>query len=185
MKDTIMVDMDDVIVTGGFLHLINEYLQTDYKQTDFKSFYMQDVLPNKEEFFKWFKDRNMYDFSSFMPGALEVLKRLNEFYDITICTAYLFNEEKRNGGIRLLHKFNFLYDFMPFIKPENFIFTSRKDLINTNVKIDDNVKNLRNAKIKLLFNSYHNTELNDEVLNDLGIERVMDWYDIEKKLIKK
>ena len=30
MKKRIMVDMDDVITTGGFLHLINEYLKTNY-----------------------------------------------------------------------------------------------------------------------------------------------------------
>ena len=62
MKKRIMVDMDDVITTGGFLHLINEYLKTNYTEDNFESFYMQDIVPNKDEFFKWFKTHNMYDY---------------------------------------------------------------------------------------------------------------------------
>lgn len=38
MKKRIMVDMDDVITTGGFLHLVNEYLKANYKEDDFESF---------------------------------------------------------------------------------------------------------------------------------------------------
>ena len=54
MRKKIMIDMDDVITTGGFLHLINEYLGTNYPIDYFKDFYMQDMLPDKDAFFQWF-----------------------------------------------------------------------------------------------------------------------------------
>ena len=41
----LMIDMDDVIVKGGFLYLINQYLGTNYKEEDFKDYYMQDIIP--------------------------------------------------------------------------------------------------------------------------------------------
>ncbi len=62
MKKKIMIDMDDVITQGGFLHLINEFLGSSYKIEDFKEFYMQDMLPDKEEFFNWFITQNQYDY---------------------------------------------------------------------------------------------------------------------------
>ena len=35
----LMIDMDDVLVEGGFLYLINEFLGTSYKESDFKDTY--------------------------------------------------------------------------------------------------------------------------------------------------
>ncbi len=46
----IMFDMDDVLVSGGFLYLINSYLGTHYTESDFKTYYMQDIVPDKEAF---------------------------------------------------------------------------------------------------------------------------------------
>lgn len=46
----IMFDMDDVLVSVGFLYLINSYLGTHYKESDFKTYYMQDIVPDKEAF---------------------------------------------------------------------------------------------------------------------------------------
>lgn len=51
---TLMVDMDDVMDTNGFLTLINSFLGTNYTCDEFKGFYMQDKIPNKDEFFEWF-----------------------------------------------------------------------------------------------------------------------------------
>ena len=60
-KKVLMVDMDEVIVEKGFLYLINKYLGTNYKDTDFTQFRMQEIMPPKQriEFFKWFKNYNI------------------------------------------------------------------------------------------------------------------------------
>ena len=51
MRRSIMVDMDEVITEGGFLYLINEYLGTNYTKEDVGGYYMQDLVPDKDEFF--------------------------------------------------------------------------------------------------------------------------------------
>lgn len=83
-KKRLMIDMDDVIVKGGFLYLINEYLGTKYVEQDFINFYMQDVIPDKQEFFRYFLTKNMYDYCELNDYAYEVIKELNEFYKIYI-----------------------------------------------------------------------------------------------------
>lgn len=186
-KKVLMVDMDEVIVEKGFLYLINKYLGTNYKDTDFTQFRMQEIMPPKQrlEFFKWFKNYNMYDFCSFVDRAKENLKLLNECYDILIATAYIFPEAPEISGKFLENKFNFLYDNLPFISPTNLAFINRKDLIRAYCKIDDGVKNLRYAENLFLFPAYHNRDLSEEILNPLGIEKVDGWDDISRRLLPK
>ena len=75
-KKKLMVDMDDVICTNGFLHMINKYLGTNYEYDDFKDFYMQDMIPDKDEFFEWFKKQNVYDYCE-LNGYMEVYNLIN------------------------------------------------------------------------------------------------------------
>ena len=180
----IMIDMDDVITEGGFLHLINSYLKTDYKQEDFNEYYMQDIVPNKEEFFRYFLENNQYDYCNLKKDAKEVLKELNMYYEIYITTSYLIKEVPNECGIILLQKFNYLKKELPFINPYQYIFTSNKSIINTDIKIDDKISNLENAKRKLLFTAYHNKNIKNKYLIENNIERVDEWKDV-KKLLKK
>lgn len=43
----IMIDMDDVICDGGFLSLVNQFLGTNYKKEDIKTYYIQDLIPKE------------------------------------------------------------------------------------------------------------------------------------------
>lgn len=185
MREKIMIDMDDVITKGGFLYLLNQYLHTNYQEEDFTGFYMQDILPDKKAFFDWFFNQNLYDYCKLLPNAYEVLEKLNKEYDIYIGTAYLFREEPEKCGIILQQKFDYLKDHLPFIHPSQYIFLTDKSLLNCDIKIDDRIKNLKNAKRKLLFTAYHNQSLSKEDLDKQNVERVNDWKDIEKILIKR
>lgn len=180
-----MIDMDDVITKGGFLYLLNQYLHTNYQEKDFDGFYMQDILPNKKAFFDWFFNQNLYDYCTLLPNAYEVLEKLNKEYDIYIGTAYIFREIPEKCGIILQQKFNYLIETLPFIQPSQYIFLTNKSLLNCDIKIDDRIKNLKNAKRKLLFTAYHNQSLSKEDLDKQNVERVNDWKDIEKILIKR
>lgn len=185
MKEKIMIDMDDVITKGGFLYLLNEYLHSNYQEEDFKQFYMQDVIPNKEDFFNWFLTKNLYDYSELLPDVYEVLEKLNKEYDIYIGTAYLFKEIPDKCGIILQHKFNYLKEKLPFIHPSQYIFLTDKSILNCDIKIDDRIDNLKNAKRKLLFTAYHNRLISNEELEKQKIKRVDNWKQIEKVLIKR
>ena len=185
MRKSIMVDMDEVITEGGFLYLINDFLGTNYTKEDIKEYYMQDLVPDKRAFFDYFIKHNQYDYCKLLPDVREVLKYLQDYYDIYIGTSYIIKEILQECGINLVHKHNYLYEKLPFISPENYIFISNKALLNCDVKIDDKLSNLENAKIKLLFTAYHNKNLDDEYLKSLGVIRVNNWLEIKDILVKE
>ena len=185
MKKRIMVDMDDVITTGGFLYLINEYLGTNYKEDDFNSFYMQDIIPDKDEFFNWFKKHNMYDYCTLVPNVYEVLEKLSKNYEIFIGTSYIIRDIIKDTAFLLPQKYEFLINTFPFINPNNIIFLGNKSVLNCDIKIDDRIDNLDGAKTKILFTAWHNKNIPREKLREQNIKRANNWIEIENMLLKE
>ena len=185
MKKKIMVDMDEVITEGGFLHLVNEFEGTNYTKEDIKGYYMQDLVSDKDAFFKYFITKNQYDYGILIPDVVEVLNVLKDYYDIYICSAYIIKEIPKESGVLLLYKHNYLCEKLPFIPVENFAFINNKSLLNCNIKIDDKIDNLENADIKILFSSYHNQDLDEEFLKQKGVIRANSWLDIKNILLKE
>ena len=187
-KKNLMLDMDDVIVSGGFLYLLNQFLGTEYKEADFKEFYMQNIIPRKyiKDFFEYFFKNNMYEHCYLNNNAYEVIKELNEKYNLIITTAYTFKEDIINSGIILKQKYDYLLKTFPFLEPENLIFATDKRYIYAHIRIDDNIKNLYgpNVERKILFTAYHNKNIKDERLKELGIERAEDFNHVKKLLLK-
>lgn len=183
MKKKIMIDMDDVITTGGFLYLINKFLKTNYTMENFNEFYMQDMLPDKKAFFEWFVNENQYDYCEMLPGAKEVIEELNKEYDVYIGTSYVFRDIPEESSIFLKQKCDYLTKELPFISPFQYIFIYDKSILNVDIKIDDKPDNLSNCDRKLLFNAWHNKNLTKDELEQNGIERVNNWYEIKNKLL--
>ncbi len=182
-KQSIMIDMDDVIVSGGFLYLINQYLGTNYTESDFKNFYMQDVIPDKKAFFEYFLTQNMYDYSQMSENAYEVIKELSEEFNIYIGTSYIFPEIIKESGNVLVQKYNYLMEKLPFLTPKNFVFLVDKSVLNCDIKIDDRIDNLDGAERRILYSAYHNKDISHEALRSQGIERADNWLDIKKILL--
>ncbi len=133
-KEILMIDMDDVITKGGFLYLINKFLGTSYQESDFKNdFYMQSLIPNVSEFFEFFKTENQYDYAVMLPNAYEVLKELNEKYDLYIATSYVYKEIPYESGHILEQKHEYLKKHLPFINPNNYIFITNKTLLDADI----------------------------------------------------
>lgn len=184
-KERLMIDMDDVITTGGFLHLINEYLNENYSEEYFKDFYMQDMIPNKEAFFTWFKNKNMYEYCKLTPNAYEIIKYLNEKYELYIGTSYIFKEIVNDSGHILYQKYEYLKKELPFISPYQYIFISNKKVLDMDIKIDDRIDNLEGANKKILFTAYHNKEISNEELNKDNIIRANNWLEVKEILSQK
>ena len=181
--NSIMIDMDNVITDSDFFGILEEYLG---KKIDFdgKGFYLQDLLGDKKsDFFNKFKDMNLYKNSILLPDCYDVLKKLSSYYELYICTQYIWREIPEFAGKNLLNKYNFLYNNLDFINPNNYIFTGDKSIINCDIKIDDKLDNLKNAKMKLLFTAFHNKNLNIDYLNNIRVKRVNNWKDIENILL--
>lgn len=185
MKKTVMVDMDEVITEGGFLHLINEFAGTNYTKDDVKGYYMQDLISDKDAFFKYYITKNQYDYGILIPDVVEVLNILKDYYDIYICSSYIIKEIPKECGILLLYKHNYLCEKLPFIPVNNYAFVNNKSIINCDIKIDDKIDNLVNADIKILFTSYHNKDLDDEFLKENGIIRANNWLEVKNILLKE
>ena len=73
----IALDLDDVICNGGFMHLINDFLNSNYTENDVKGYYMQELIPKEKEqdWRKYFVNHNLYDYAVFLEGAYDVIKK--------------------------------------------------------------------------------------------------------------
>ena len=181
----LMMDMDDVIVKGGLLYLINEYTGKNYVEEDFKDFYMQNIVPNKKDFFEFFLSRNMYDHCELAPYAYEVLEELNKELKLYIGTSYVFREIIGESGIILKQKYEYLLKTFPFLKPENLVFLVDKSVLNCEIRVDDLIRNLEGAETKILFTAFHNREIENAFLKEQGIERADDLLEVRRIVLKR
>jgi len=182
---TIMIDLDDTIVSGGYLDVVNEYLNKDYKEEDITEYRFETLLPDgiTDDYIDFYYKKDIYSYTKVYKGAKEVLEKLSNKYDICICSAYVFPEGVDKSYIHLANKFKYLVNEFSFLKPDNFIFTSRKDLVQCDIKIDDRIENLKGNCEKLLYTARHNKHVTDDELKELGIKRVNSWEEIESYLL--
>lgn len=182
----LIVDLDDVLCKNGFIRMINEFLGKEYAAEDANSYFINDLIP-KESIQKWvefFNKRNVYDYVDLLEDSQEVMKKLNECYDIYIASAYVFRDAPQVSGKTLNDKYNFLCDNFPFLDPRKFIFISNKELLEADIRIDDSINKLTgNADKKLLFTAYHNTNISKQELQKQGITRVNNWKEIANILL--
>ena len=184
--EKLIVDMDDVLCEKGFIRMINEFLGTNYKQEDAKSYFINDLIPKDrlDDWVKWYSSKNTYDYVDIVKDAVEVMEKLNKKYDLYIATAYVFKDAPQVSGKTLNDKYNFLCDKFPFIDPHKFIFISNKDLLDADIRIDDSPKKLMGkARLKLLFTAYHNKNMTEEELKENNFTRVNTWKEIENILL--
>lgn len=187
MKKKIMIDLDQTICDGGYLDIVNEYLNTSYKVEDIDTYYYEDLIPRDklDGYPDFFYQHNVYDYVWLLEDAYSVLEKLNQKYEVFICSSYVNDDcDVQKSYIHLSNKFKFLLEQLPFLNPHNYIFTSRKDVIDCDIKIDDKLSNLEGpGEIKLLFDSYHNRNISDKELEDKKVRRVYSWKEIEEILL--
>ena len=185
--ESLMVDMDDVIVTSeGWLYLINEYLGTNYTYDDVDGYYIQNLVPKelRQDFLdNYFAERNFYDYCNINPYAIEVLKELNEVYKICIGTAWEIPGSLKASRAHLNKKFDFLQEHFPFLSLRSYSFTNDKSFLEPKIKIDDVLHNLDSARKKILYTTFHNKNISKGYLIAHNIHRVDDWLDIKRLLL--
>ena len=179
----LMVDMDNVITDGRYLDYINEFLNTDYKLENQTEYYLQDLVGDRvDEFWKEFGNKNVYQDAPLIEGCYKALEELNKKYEVYIVTAYFWGGSNEAISNNIKDKYNYLTEKLPFISPQNFIFTSNKHLIDSDIVIDDRINNLSNGKLKLLFNAWHNRNISNDEIKEKGIVRVYNWNDVLREI---
>ena len=186
MKKRIMIDMDDVIVDTGscFMKQIEDFIgeKVDITKT---GYYLQNALGDrKEEFFKK-GPIDMYKDTPLNDGAYDVIKKLNDFYEVFIVTSYNIPDAPYQEGNHLKRKMDYLQEKLPFIKTEQILFINNKQLIDFDIRIDDSIRHLTHGEILLLFDAYNNQELTKEELDAKNIRRVMNFKEIADILLKE
>lgn len=151
-----------------------------YVIDDFVDYYIDELVIPKErfnEFNRFIDGRNLYKKTHIIPGAIETIKRLYKIYNVFICSSCINPFNIENSGRLFKDKYEFLRETLPFINPNNFIFTNAKHLIKADIIIDDRVPNLESdIKTKILFPSYHNKDISEEELQQKDIIRAgYDW----------
>lgn len=181
---TVMIDMDDVLLENKFGEYIEEFLD---RKVDFEkecNRFRQEVIEGKEdEFRNKYSMNNIYENVELFENCYEVIKKLNEKYDVYICTDFVWNYEVINPRQNLINKYDYLQKYLDFIKPENYIFGKTKKIMKFDIKIDDSINNLVGADKKLLFTAWQNKKLDEDYLKENNIIRVNNWKEIEKILI--
>ena len=187
-RKSIMIDMDEVIVVGNFSNYLVEFLgNIDFNKLQSK--YRQDLIKGREdEFKKIYKYKNLYknnngSYIEPLLNCVNIVKELNEKYDVYIVTTYIWKENVIDAASNLKNKFEYLQYWFPFINPNNFIFMTDKTKIKYDIGIDDRESNLKKCDKKLLFTEFRNKNLTDEELENKRIIRVNNWLDIGKELL--
>lgn len=173
----LMVDMDEVICSGGFFKHIKEFLNIDVDINDIDDYYLQHLLGSREEEF-WIRnqDTNFYQDVPLLPNCYEVLEKLSKYFDIYIVTSFIWGGTPDLSSNNLKFKYEYLKEKLPFIPTSKYIFSSNKNIMDFDIKIDDRLVNLGNAETKIMVDQWHNRKHSDIEME--GIYRVSGWLEI-------
>lgn len=109
---------------------------------------------------------------SVMEDAVEVLRELNDKYEVFIVSAAM---EFPNS---LKDKYDWLQEYFPFFSWRQITLCGSKDLVNGDYMIDDHVKNLKGFKGKpYIFTAAHNLEVT-------GYDRINNWKEAAEIFLK-
>ena len=182
---TILIDVDDVICTNHFVPVVNMYLNKNYVEDDFKNVKIElELFPDEDERFKfleYYASLDSYQYSFLKKDAYSVLERLVKQNNVILVTSACHYEQSLMMGRQFTDKWNFLLSKLPFLPPENIIFSNQKHLIKGDIMIDDRVEHLKgDFKHKFLFTCFHNKDIPDSELEKNNITRAKDWNHLAK-----
>lgn len=183
----IVIDVDEVICNTTFLYYINEFLNTNYELDDFDNYYLDDVIPEeqKNDFYDFYINHDVYDKAQLIDGAYDGLKWINDNYELYLLSScIMFNKEKESGKL-FMDKYNFILNKLPFLNPERIIFSNIKNMIVSDIQVDDRLKHLLGpVNEKILFTAYHNKKISNDELKQYNIKRINNWSELIQYLKK-
>lgn len=151
---TILVDLDDTVwyLLQPWLDYLNKKYKLNVQLNDIKQWDLKYVFPT-------LKEAQIYaplSYESFwrkyinpIPGAIDIIKKLySEGHDIFFITATVH----KNVPV----KAELVKRYFSFIPIENLIIAHNKDMIKGDIIIDDNIENVKNRSLSILFTAPHN-----------------------------
>ena len=184
-KLTILVDVDDTLISNHFVPVVNDFLHTHFTEDDFNDVWIDRVVfPNdaeRDKFLDYYISVDSYKKVKPKPNAVRVLKGLSKKHNVFLLTNGCHPVRTLEMGRQYTDKWEYLLKNFSFISPENIIFAVKKDMFVADMIIEDRVDNMTGPyKHKLLLTCFHNKNIADETLKKLGITRVDNWQEIKK-----
>jgi 5'-nucleotidase len=177
MMKRITLDMDDVLADthGKLIDIALNEFATHYSRHDFQKQALQDLLHAKQmkKLYSIIQQPGFFADIPAIEGAVEVVKRLSQYYEIFIATAAM---EFPNS---FREKYDWLGKHLPFIPWTHIVFCGDKSIISSDYLIDDHVKNLFAFQGKpILYSAPHN-------LKETNFQRVSSWAEIADLFLPK
>ena len=172
MKQRLLVDMDGVLAD-----IYAQLIEFEYQDLGIRQSYEK---MNGTSEVNTFKNALEYIFSDgffrnlpVMEGSIEVMRQLNEQYELFIVSAAMEFPKS------LTDKFYWLEEHFPFLHWKQIVMCGSKTAVKGDIMIDDHFKNLDyfNGKT-LLFSQPHNISGNTK-----NHTRVDSWSDVAKILL--
>ena len=189
-KPIIITDLDDVICKGGYLYLLNKYLNTSYSEENFKGLkYFEDIIEDplqKQIFIHYLCKQNPYYHTHLIDGAYDSLKLLSKEFEIYICSAFYWPEvEYQYSSMLIDHKLRFIANNLDFVDLNNVILSNNKNMFSgIFAQIDDRIDNLNSdAEHKILFDSYASSHISKSDAYKKGKFKVYNWNQALDRLL--
>lgn len=176
---TILVDMDDVLnnLFSAWAIELNKIYKLNVNPKDIKDWKLSKYYPSltKEEIFSPLYKNIFWASLNTIPDSNYYLRKLiDEGHIVYIVTATFYQNIKI--------KIEWLLKNYPFLKEDQVIVTSHKQLIKGDVLIDDAPHNLINGDYeKILFEASHNVEFDESTICAV---RAKSWDDVYKEIHK-
>ena len=169
----IAVDMDGVLSDT-----VKQFIAWEEKETGIRKTIEEimgrpelEVFPNSK---KYLHTKGFFRTTLVMADSQEILKRLNEQYEVFIVSA------ATEFPLSLTEKQAWLNEYFPFITWQQMVFCGSKDIIQADIMIDDHFKNLNSFKgpVSILYTQPHNAYADNG-----RHKRVHDWKEIAALLL--
>ena len=169
-RKRIAIDMDEVMANAISRHLdlYNRHYQTAVTVDQLHGQYLHDFAPaeHTEQIHQWVREVGFFRDLPVMPGCVEIVRELQQHYDIFITTAAM---QFPNSFIE---KYDWLAHHLPFIPWTHIVFCGDKSVIATDYLIDDHAKNFIGFRGEgILYTAHHN-------VNVTGYRRVASWQEV-------
>lgn len=177
MKKSIAIDMDQVLANfyKKLCATYNENFGTSFTEDEFLLTTQRDLSKeDAKKLFALLNEPNYFrDLELLDEDAIKVIKELHEHYEIYIATAAMDVPGSFNA------KYDWLMEYLPFLKTQNIVFCGNKAVIHTDYLIDDSPNQLAAFKgTGILYSMPYNFATE-------GFVRVSNWQEIKTYLMEQ
>ena len=178
-KKIVLCDADDVIENflDCWITALNKKYNTAVSPSEVTEWDVSLFFPTltKDEVFAPMQEKGFWNNLERIPGCFEILKEINDKHILRIVTATHYS----TCSVKIKR----ILELYPFLRWNQFIITSHKQLVHGDYLIDDGVHNIVGGDYQgILFSRPHN-QLFDATA--AGVIRVSEWEEIRSIILEE